>query len=89
MSRESAPAIKVDFLWEEQRLAVQIDGPNRPFRNRDERLADLALEAQGYSVVRLTEREVFEEPERIANLLARELKAAESRGASRSGSDSR
>jgi very-short-patch-repair endonuclease len=81
MSCRSTTTIKVDFLWEEQRLAVQVDGPDRPPRNSDERLADLALEAQGYRVLRLTEREVFEEPERIADLLARELKAAESRGA--------
>jgi very-short-patch-repair endonuclease len=63
----------VDFLWEEQRLAVQVDGPGRPPRNLDERSADLALEAAGYRVIHLTEREVEEEPDRIATLLRREL----------------
>jgi very-short-patch-repair endonuclease len=63
----------VDFLWEEQRLAVQIDGPGHPFRNLDERAADLALEAAGYRVLHLTEREVNEEPDRIVALLRREL----------------
>ncbi len=26
----------VDFLWKEERLAVQVDGPNRLRRNPDE-----------------------------------------------------
>lgn len=63
----------VDFLWEEQRVAVQIDGPGRPYRNPDERAADLALEAAGYRVIHLTEREVNEEPDRVVALLRREL----------------
>ena len=63
----------VDFLWEEQRLAVQIDGPGRPYRNPNEPAADLALEAAGYRVLHLTEREVNEEPDRIVALLRREL----------------
>jgi very-short-patch-repair endonuclease len=64
----------VDFLWEEQRLAVQIDGPGRPYRNPNERVADFALEAAGYRVIHLSEREVEEEPDRIATLLRREMK---------------
>jgi very-short-patch-repair endonuclease len=63
----------VDFLWREERLAVQIDGPGRPFRNFDERGADLALAAAGYRVIHLTEREVDEEPNRVVALLRREL----------------
>jgi very-short-patch-repair endonuclease len=63
----------VDFLWEDQRLAVQIDGPGRPYRNPNERAADLALEAAGYRVLHLTEREVNEEPDRVVALLRREL----------------
>jgi very-short-patch-repair endonuclease len=64
----------VDFLWKDERLAVQIDGPGRPYRNPDERAADLALEAAGYHVIHLTEREVEDEPERIVALLRRHLK---------------
>jgi very-short-patch-repair endonuclease len=64
----------VDFLWEDERLAVQIDGPGRPYRNPDERLADLALESAGYRVIHLTEREVEEEPDRIVDLLRDALK---------------
>jgi very-short-patch-repair endonuclease len=74
MSAERATGVMVDFLWEEERLAVQIDGPGRPYRNPNERAADLALEAAGYRVIHLTEREVEEEPDRIASLLRREMK---------------
>jgi very-short-patch-repair endonuclease len=75
MSAERATGVMVDFLWEEQRLAVQIDGPGRPYRNPDECAADLALEAAGYRVIHLTEQEFEEEPDRIAGLLRRALEA--------------
>lgn len=73
MTAERATGVMVDALWEEQRLAVQIDGPGRPYRNPNEHAADRALEAAGYRVIHLTEREVEEEPHRIASLLRREL----------------
>lgn len=76
MPAERAQGVMVDFLWEDERLAVQIDGPGRPYRNPDERGADLALEAAGYRVLHLTEREVSEEPDRIAALLRRELEGS-------------
>ncbi|HET9197167.1 MAG TPA: DUF559 domain-containing protein [Solirubrobacterales bacterium] len=74
MSAERATEVMVDFLWEKEKLAVQIDGPGRPYRNPNERLADLALESAGYRVVHLTEQEVEEEPDRIVDLLRREMK---------------
>jgi very-short-patch-repair endonuclease len=73
MPGERITGVMVDFLWEEQRLAVQIDGPGRPYRNPNERAADFALEAAGYRVIHLTEQEVKEEPDRIAELLRQEL----------------
>lgn len=74
MSAERPTGVMVDFLWEDERLAVQIDGPGRPYRNPNERMADLALESAGYRVLHLTEQEVEEEPERIVELLRREMK---------------
>ena len=65
--------VMVDFLWKEERLAVQIDGPNRRRRNPNEALADLTLRNAGYRVLHLTEQEVIEEPDRIVELLKREL----------------
>lgn len=76
MTAERATGVVVDFLWEEQRLAVQVDGPGRPHRNPNEPLADRALEAAGHRVIHLTEEEVEEEPDRIASLLRRELEYA-------------
>jgi|GEM_PF-2535179 len=73
MSAERATGVMVDFLWEEEKVAVQIDGPGRPYRNPNERLADLALESAGYRVIHLTEREFEEEPDRIAELLRQAL----------------
>ncbi|HEX3239592.1 MAG TPA: DUF559 domain-containing protein [Solirubrobacterales bacterium] len=66
--------VMVDFLWKEERLAVQVDGPNRTRRNPDEALADLILQNAGYRVLHLTEHEVTEEPDRVAELLKRELR---------------
>jgi very-short-patch-repair endonuclease len=56
----------------------RLDGPDCLLRNRDEERADRALEAAGYRVLHVTEREFTEEPDRIAALLRRELKAGES-----------
>jgi very-short-patch-repair endonuclease len=75
MSAERATGVMVDFLWKEERLAVQVDGPNRSYRYPNERAADLALEAAGYRVLHITEQELEEEPDRIAELLRRELEA--------------
>ena len=73
MSGRHEMGVKVDFLWKEERLAVQVDGPNRRRRNPDEALADLILQNAGYRVLHLAEQEVIEEPDRIAELLKREL----------------
>jgi very-short-patch-repair endonuclease len=73
MTAERVTGVMVDFLWEEQRLAVQVDGPGRPYRNPNERLADLALESAGYRVIHITEAEFEDEPDRIADLLRQEL----------------
>jgi very-short-patch-repair endonuclease len=75
MSAEKATGVMVDFLWKEQRLAVQVDGPDQSDRNLNERAADLALEAAGYRVLHISEQEFEEEPDRIAELLRRELEA--------------
>ncbi|MGC1850978.1 MAG: DUF559 domain-containing protein [Solirubrobacterales bacterium] len=62
----------VDFLWRDRRLVVETDG-YRYHSGRaafeDDRTADLALRALGYQVVRLADRQLGREPERIADLL--------------------
>lgn len=63
----------VDFLWRDRRLIVETDG-YRYHGNRaafeEDRERDLRLKALGYEVIRLSYRQVVEEPARIADLLA-------------------
>lgn len=62
----------VDFLWREARLIVETDG-YRYHRGRaafeDDRTRDLELRARGYEVIRLSYRQVVEEPDRVAEVL--------------------
>jgi very-short-patch-repair endonuclease len=60
----------VDFLWEESRLIVEVDGyeyhGGRTSFEAD-RARDAELTLQGYRVLRFTYRQVTEEPARIAS----------------------
>jgi very-short-patch-repair endonuclease len=68
---------EVDFLWPEHRLVVEVDGyayhGNRAAFERD-RQRDAALAASGYTVLRVTWRQLVDAPEaviaRIASALA-------------------
>jgi len=81
--RLPAPAVNVrigrhlvDFLWRDRRLVVETDG-YRYHRGRvafeADRARDLGLRAAGYGVVRLSYRQVMEEPERVAGVLTTAL----------------
>jgi very-short-patch-repair endonuclease len=71
-ARTGAGRIKADFLWEEQKLIVQLD--RRRYRSTEQAdNEDRVLEALGYRVLHITERELTTEPDRIAELLRREL----------------
>jgi very-short-patch-repair endonuclease len=69
-------SLLADFVWREQRLIVETDG-YRYHRGRtafeDDHVRDLDLRGFGYEVVRLTFRQVTEEPERVAAILAQRL----------------
>ncbi len=62
----------VDFCWVEQRLIVETDGYSS-HRGRtafeDDRARDLRLRALGFEVLRLSYRQVFDEPERVISVL--------------------
>lgn len=64
--------LQVDFLWRDRHLIVETDG-YRYHRGRaafeDDRSRDLKLRALGYEVIRLTYRQVVDDPEQIANAL--------------------
>lgn len=62
----------VDFLWRDRCLVVETDGyPAHRGRQafEDDRGRDLRLRALGYEVVRLSYRQVSEEPRRVAATL--------------------
>lgn len=66
----------VDFLWDRERLVVETDG-YRYHRGRvafqDDRARDLDLRRRGFEVLRLSERQVSEEGDRVAETLRRWL----------------
>ena len=67
---------EVDFLWREHRLIVEVDGyafhSSRRSFERDRR-RDRELQAAGYRVLRLTWRELTDEPEVVIATLATAL----------------
>jgi very-short-patch-repair endonuclease len=67
---------EVDAFWPRERLVVEIDGfayhGNRAAFERDRR-KDAALVAAGYRVVRITWRQLVDEPHAVVALLARLL----------------
>jgi very-short-patch-repair endonuclease len=73
-------AYEVDFLWAQQRLIVEIDGfafhSTRSAFERDRR-RDSDLQAAGYRVMRLTWRQIIDEPEAVLVRVAQALVASE------------
>lgn len=67
----------VDFLWRERRLIVETDG-YRYHRGKaafeDDRDRDLRLRDAGYEVIRLSERQLNEEADRVAGTLVAALR---------------
>jgi very-short-patch-repair endonuclease len=68
--------IEVDFLWPRARLVVEMDGyryhRGRAAFERD-RARDLRLRQRGYTVIRLTQRQLLEEPGVVVDILREEL----------------
>jgi hypothetical protein len=62
---------EVDFHWPDLELVVEIDGPGhtRPTTRRDDARKDRALKAAGYEVLRFTDTDVEEHPERVVAAL--------------------
>jgi very-short-patch-repair endonuclease len=74
---------EVDFLWRKQRFVVEVDGhafhaSRRAFES--DRRRDALLAAAGFQVVRVTWRQLREEPEALLVRLARTLLQADLRG---------
>jgi very-short-patch-repair endonuclease len=69
---------EVDFLWQKERLIVEVDGfawhsSRRAFERDRERDADLQL--AGYRVLRVTWRQLTREPDAVVERIARALAA--------------
>jgi hypothetical protein len=66
--------VEADFLWREQRLAVETDGwethGTRQAFERD-RLRDQRLAVAGWRVIRFTWRQIAEEPARVATTVTK------------------
>lgn len=67
----------VDFFWRDRKLVVETDGYDY-HRGRqafqDDRGRDLDLRARGYQVIRLAEKQVNEEPRRVAEVVGAALR---------------
>jgi very-short-patch-repair endonuclease len=70
--------LEVDFLWRDRRLIIETDG-YRYHRGRvafeDDRDRDLTLRALDYTVIRLSDTQLEEEPEKVASIVRRLLAA--------------
>src|SRR4051812_34461140 len=63
---------EVDFVWHEQRLAVELDSREfhlTPAAFEQDRIRDAALQLAGYRVVRITHRRLANEPAAVADML--------------------
>ena len=64
--------LEVDFVWHEQRLAVELDSREfhlTPAAFERDRMRDAALQLTGYRVVRITHRRLANEPAEVAEVL--------------------
>jgi len=65
-----------DFLCEDARLIVELDGGQHAENKADDLLRTQSLEAFGYRVIRFWNNEVFENMEGVLSLLLQELELA-------------
>ena len=60
---------EVDFRWPDQRLVVEVDGPQHALRTEADKARDRALNAAGWTVLRFSAGEVYEQPSGVRALL--------------------
>ncbi len=69
---------EVDFLWREQRLVVEVDSftyHQGSVAFHDDYARDLDLRQRGYTVLRFAEKQLEDEPDRVAAVVAATLRA--------------
>ena len=62
---------EVDFRWPDQRLVVEVDGGQHALRTDADKARDGVLNAAGWTVLRFSDREVYEQPSGVARCLMR------------------
>jgi len=77
--------IRVDLMWAQERLVVELDGPEHigPARYADDRRRDRILQAAGFRVLRFTNEEVQTDISRVASEIEQFLETAREDGKSR------
>lgn len=67
--------IEVDFLWPDATLVVEVDGPGhwRPTTRTQDATRDHTLRANGYDVMRVTDREVEHHGARVRDRILEQL----------------
>jgi very-short-patch-repair endonuclease len=74
---DDGPAVRIDFIWRAQRVAVETDG-HETHRTRQaferDRRRDQRLAAAGWRPIRVTWRQIMRTPEQVSATLAALLK---------------
>ncbi len=76
---DGEPAVRVDFVWRAQRLIVETDGARyhrTSAKFESDRRKDQRLTLAGWRVLRITWRQLVDEPERIVETVRRMLEHA-------------
>lgn len=70
-----APPIRIDLMWPDARCAVEIDGPDHRgmLKYAQDRRRDNGLVLDGYAVLRFTNDEIADDPQRVLDVIERLL----------------
>lgn len=79
-----APPIRVDLMWPDERCVVEIDGPDHRgiLKYAQDRRRDNGLVLDGYAVLRFTNDEIADDPQRVLGVIERLLGSRRGEGVS-------
>jgi very-short-patch-repair endonuclease len=74
-SHSLTPPIRVDLMWVDDRVVVEIDGPDHRgvLKYADDRRRDNGLVLDGFAVLRFTNDEIADDPQRVVGTIERLL----------------
>ncbi|HEV7419486.1 MAG TPA: DUF559 domain-containing protein [Mycobacterium sp.] len=74
-SHSLVPPIRVDLMWPDERCVVEIDGPDHRgvLKYSDDRRRDNGLVLDGFAVLRFTNGEISDDPQRVLAVIERLL----------------